>query len=95
MTGRATSFVTFEERDQLRAIERLLGHAVPLAEGSRSPNDRPHLRMVEGSSGDRKRWGAQARTGSSTSRVPRRTGGGLGFLRKSLTAREMSATRIY
>jgi ATP-dependent RNA helicase RhlE len=73
MTGRATSFVTFEERDQLRAIERLLGHAVPLAEGSRSPNDRPHLRMTEGSSGDRQRWGAQARTGSSTSRVPRRT----------------------
>src|SRR5205823_11727142 len=46
MTGRATSFVTFEERDQLRAIETLLGHAVPLAEGSRSPNDRPHLRMT-------------------------------------------------
>lgn len=57
MTGRATSFVTFEERDQLRAIETLLGHAVPLAEGSRSPNDRPHLRMAEGSSGDRQRRG--------------------------------------
>ena len=42
MTGRATSFVTFEERDQLRAIETLLGHAVPLAEGSPYPNDRPH-----------------------------------------------------
>ena len=57
MTGRATSFVTFEERDQLRAIETLLGHAVPLAAGSRSPNDRPHLRMTEGSNGNRQRRG--------------------------------------
>ncbi len=34
MTGRATSFVTGEDRQQLRDIERLLGHAVPLAPGS-------------------------------------------------------------
>ncbi|MGZ8374159.1 MAG: DEAD/DEAH box helicase [Nitrospira sp.] len=33
-TGRATSFVTGEDRQQLRDIERLLGHAVPLALGS-------------------------------------------------------------
>lgn len=33
-TGRATSFVTGEDRRQLRDIERLLGHAVPLAPGS-------------------------------------------------------------
>lgn len=33
-TGRATSFVTGEDRQQLRDIERLLGHAVPLAPGS-------------------------------------------------------------
>lgn len=33
-TGRATSFVTGEDRQQLRDIERLLGHAVPLASGS-------------------------------------------------------------
>ena len=33
-TGRATSFVTAEDPQQLRAIERLLGHAVPLAPGS-------------------------------------------------------------
>jgi ATP-dependent RNA helicase RhlE len=58
MTGRATSFVTFEERDQLRAIETLLGHAVPLAEGSLRPNDRTHSRMPERSRGDRQRWGA-------------------------------------
>jgi len=33
-TGRATSFVTQEDHRQLRDIERLLGHAVPLAAGS-------------------------------------------------------------
>lgn len=33
-TGRATSFVTAEDHDQLRAIERLLGQSVPLAEGN-------------------------------------------------------------
>jgi hypothetical protein len=58
MTGRATSFVTFEERDQLCAIEMLLGHPVPLAEGSPRPSDRPHLRgMPERSRGERQRWG--------------------------------------
>jgi ATP-dependent RNA helicase RhlE len=36
-TGRATSFVTREDREQLRDIERLLGHAVPLASGSADP----------------------------------------------------------
>ena len=57
-TGRATSFVTFEERDQLRAIETLLGHAVPLVEGSLRPSDRPHSREgAEHSRGDRQRWG--------------------------------------
>ncbi len=41
-TGRATSFVTAEDPQQLRAIERLLGHAVPLAPGSPRPSfDRP------------------------------------------------------
>jgi ATP-dependent RNA helicase RhlE len=61
MTGRATSFVTFEERDQLRAIETLLGHAVPLAEGSSFPNNRPHSRGgAERSRGDRQRWGRSA-----------------------------------
>jgi ATP-dependent RNA helicase RhlE len=33
-TGRATTFVTAEDQDQLRAIERLLGQTVPRAEGS-------------------------------------------------------------
>ncbi len=59
LTGYATSFVTFEERDQLCAIERLLGHSVPLAEGSPSPNDHPHVRgSAERFRGDRRRWGS-------------------------------------
>jgi len=36
-TGRATSFVTGEDRSQLRDIERLLGHAVPLSAESGAP----------------------------------------------------------
>jgi len=36
-TGRATSFVTSEDAQQLRAIERLLGQAVPVVPGSGSP----------------------------------------------------------
>jgi ATP-dependent RNA helicase RhlE len=36
-TGRATTFVTSEDHDQLRAIERLLGQPVPRAEGSAAP----------------------------------------------------------
>ncbi|MGQ0694435.1 MAG: DEAD/DEAH box helicase [Nitrospiraceae bacterium] len=36
-TGRATSFVTREDHQQLRDIERLLGHVVPLAPGSTRP----------------------------------------------------------
>lgn len=40
-TGRATSFVTGEDRHQLRDIERLLGHAVPLAPGSGAPLPAP------------------------------------------------------
>lgn len=37
-TGRATSFVTSEDPQQLHAIERLLGHAVPWAAGSPQPS---------------------------------------------------------
>jgi ATP-dependent RNA helicase RhlE len=46
MTGRATSFITAEDPQQLRAIEHLLGHAVPWASGSPQPSsDRPpHVR---------------------------------------------------
>ncbi len=36
-TGRATTFVTAEDHDQLRAIERLLGQQVPRAAGSQTP----------------------------------------------------------
>lgn len=57
MTGRATSFVTSEECDQLRAIETLLGHPVPLAEGSPRPSDRVHSRRPDRPRGGRQRWG--------------------------------------
>jgi len=41
-TGRATSFITAEDPQQLRDIERLLGHAVPWASGSPQPSsDQP------------------------------------------------------
>ena len=43
-TGRATSFVTGEDHQQLRDIERLLGHAVPLAPGSTRPAASSHAR---------------------------------------------------
>jgi len=55
-TGRATSFVTSEERDQLRAIETLLGHPVPLAAGSPRFSDRARTRVSDRSRGDRQRW---------------------------------------
>ncbi len=46
-TGKATSFVTAEDHDQLRAIEKLLGKAVPLAAGSPAPapSQRSHQPM--------------------------------------------------
>ena len=62
MTGRATSFVTFEDRDQLCAIETLLGNSLPLAEGSPSLLDRSYVRMTERPRGDRPQWGYQRRT---------------------------------
>lgn len=43
-TGRATSFVTREDHQQLQDIERLLGHAVPLAPGSSAPTPASHVR---------------------------------------------------
>lgn len=61
MTGRATSFVTFEERNQLGAIEILLGFSVPLAEGSPCLNDRLHLKVSERPRGDARQWGSQVR----------------------------------
>jgi hypothetical protein len=75
MTGRATSFATFEERGQLRAIETYLGHPVPLAEGSPRPNDRPHSRILERPRGSHQGWGAQGRSHASISHGPRRTKG--------------------
>jgi ATP-dependent RNA helicase RhlE len=40
-TGRATSFVTPEDQEQMQTIERLLGQSVPLANGSPAPLQRP------------------------------------------------------
>ena len=62
MTGRATSFVTFEDRDQLYAIETLLGNSLPLAEGSPNLLDRSYVRMTERPRGDRPQWGYQRKT---------------------------------
>lgn len=50
-TGRATSFVTREDREQLRDIERLLGHAVPLAPGSDAPAQSLRAHARDGMSG--------------------------------------------
>src|SRR4029078_890392 len=55
-TGRATRFVTSEEADQLRALETLLGHPVPLAAGSPRSSDRAHTKVSDRSRGDRERW---------------------------------------
>ena len=42
-SGRATSFVTVEDRYQFRAIEKLLGTAVPRAAGSPAPAHQPDV----------------------------------------------------
>lgn len=47
-TGRATSFVTREDHQQLQDIERLLGHTVPLAPGSGAPAPVSHVRAGGG-----------------------------------------------
>jgi ATP-dependent RNA helicase RhlE len=52
-TGRATSFVTREDHQQLRDIERLLGQAVPLASGSDRPAPVSHVRAGDPRRGER------------------------------------------
>ncbi len=65
--GSATSFVTSEDFRSLQAIERLLGHAVPCAPGSRPPSrprpnrDASRARAVGGRPGLRPVAGASAR----------------------------------
>ncbi len=59
-TGRATTFVTADDQEQLRAIERLLGQAVPRAEGSPtspSPSPRPDGHASRSESERRRRRG--------------------------------------
>ena len=94
LTGYATSFVTFEERDQLCAIERLLGHSVPLAEGSPSPNDHPHVRgSAERFRGDRRRWGSpgENRTHQTNSPSYRRE---VKILKKTSIGEKLATTGI-
>jgi ATP-dependent RNA helicase RhlE len=56
-TGRATSFVTVEDRQQLRDIERLLGQSVPLAPGSAKPAHAEHARVPSASRPERHPYG--------------------------------------
>jgi ATP-dependent RNA helicase RhlE len=63
-TGRATSFVTGEDQHQLRDIERLLGHAVPLAPGSGTSSPAIH--------GEERRPARDERSSSNRSRFPSR-----------------------
>ncbi len=56
-TGRATSFVTAEDRQQLRDIERLLGQSVPLAPGSAKPAHVEHARVPSASRPERHPYG--------------------------------------
>ncbi len=63
-TGRATTFVTVEDQEQLRAIERLLGQAVPRAEGSsasQSSTARPEGHTPRSEAPLRRRRGRTAR----------------------------------
>jgi ATP-dependent RNA helicase RhlE len=68
-TGRATSFVTHEDQQQLRDIERLLGHAVPLAAGSAGPAPVSHMK-ADGSRRQARR--VSGRPNSFANRRPRR-----------------------
>ena len=77
-TGRATTFVTVEDQDQLRAIERLLGQAVPRAEGS-SPTQsasRPEGHSPRSDVAQRRRRGHSARGWRQTSDSGSREGDG-------------------
>ena len=72
--GSATSFVTFEDSRSLYAIEKLLGHAVPCASGSRPParpqpnRDAPRSRPMGGRPGSRPGGDARPRSANGPSR---------------------------
>ena len=77
-TGKATSFVTAEDHDQLREIEKLLGKSVPLAEGSPAPaagsSPRMHQarpRHAHGRTHGRPHQEQRAWRGQGTPRPPR------------------------
>jgi ATP-dependent RNA helicase RhlE len=71
-TGRATSFVTSEDGLQLRAIEQLLGHAVPVAAGSARPSLDPR---AQGRPAQRQARPAQGRPAGFRERRPVSHGG--------------------
>ena len=69
-TGRATSFVTPEDPQQLRDIERLLGHAVPWADDSPQPSaPQPEPRRAQSRNG-RGASGRMARSRSHGQAAP-------------------------
>jgi ATP-dependent RNA helicase RhlE len=78
-TGRATTFVTFEDQDQLRAIERLLGRPVPRAEGSAIPASGRRLEAATASlhSGRRRRRGESSQKWQGASGGMRSSDGGV------------------
>ncbi len=62
-TGRATTFVTSEDQEQLRAIERLLGQAVPRADASAASTSvasRPEGHLPRNESERRRRRGGSS-----------------------------------
>jgi len=87
-TGRATTFVTSEDQEQLRAIERLLGQAVPRAEGSpvsmsvsprpdgHAPRSEPERRRRRG--GSSQVWSQSADGGSREANGGIKNGSDLG-----------------
>jgi ATP-dependent RNA helicase RhlE len=80
-TGRATTFVTSEDQEQLRAIERLLGQAVPRAEGSpasMSASPRPDGHAPRSEPERRRRRGGSSQVWSqSADGGPREANGGI------------------
>ena len=66
-SGRATSFITSEDHLQLRAIEKLLGQAIPLAAGSAAPSHPAQSARNPRQSGQR-----DARPGQPSGFRPRR-----------------------